>query len=65
MTKEQINQLEQLSKEELITNVVILSAQYQASIELGYYFQEQLKKQQEPLKSEKRESFKDYEKKTI
>jgi len=45
MTKEQIEQLHTLTNEELITNIVILSAQYQASIELGYYFQDQLKKQ--------------------
>jgi len=48
MTKEQIKELENLSKEALIANLVITTAQYQAVLAFAEYQAEQLAKQNEP-----------------
>ncbi|KAF2337205.1 hypothetical protein [Flavobacterium daemonense] len=51
MTKEQIKELESLSKESLIFNLVSTNAQLQAVLAFAEYQAEQLTKQNEPIQA--------------
>lgn len=51
MTQEQIKELENLSKETLIGNIILMQSQYQAMLQFAEYLQMQLAKASEPIKA--------------